>query len=357
MAFISVFPGFTPESGFGLTGNIGDGNSVTITGSGFGTKPNGAKPWLFFEIGKGVLDIDPRSRGTWTTDWSTRTSLEQTVVAPNRTHSLEFQLSQVGGSSAINASGFDMNAGSIKDDTYAFLRIHNNFDGIDLFAGQPSYNIKGMRFWFVVGANNVIAPLYGQQNDSDGNPRMSNTTGPTLFFDNLGAAEEAVFGFRKNEWITDEWELHQGAVDTDEATLKVSRNGYPNVQSPGGTIGDPAAGTFISRDTADPNLYNLFFLYQDQNTTPGPSFDAFMRVDLFYLEDSICHIILSNEPTWEAATASPEVFYEREPQIPTAWADDEVTFTMRRGVHSDFGGKYIYITDSAGTTQKTGQIN
>lgn len=43
MAFISVFPGFTPEAGFGWSGNAADGQTFTITqSSGFGTKAQAA---------------------------------------------------------------------------------------------------------------------------------------------------------------------------------------------------------------------------------------------------------------------------------------------------------------------------
>ena len=78
--------------------------------------------------------------------------------------------------------------------------------------------------------------------------------------------------------------------------------------------------------------------------------------DILYLDDSFFHIIISDEPTWEAASVGPEVFYEREIQIPTAWADDSITITMRRGVHSSFSGKSLYVIDSAGAAQKIGQF-
>ena len=84
MAFISVFPGFTAESGFGLTGNIGDGNSVTITGSGFGTKPHGIGPWAYWEFGKGSVALGAGSRAADAEDWTTNATMLQNTVAPNR---------------------------------------------------------------------------------------------------------------------------------------------------------------------------------------------------------------------------------------------------------------------------------
>ena len=342
-----VEAGFTPESGFGVTGNLFDGGEITITGMNFGTKPNGNAPWMLIEIGKGVLDLDPVSRGSWTTDWSVRGSLDQDIVAPNRTDCFKFALSQTGPDPTMNDTHFNMAANGTKTDTYAFLRVHENFDGIDLFDGASDWNLKGMRFWDDLGVNNLVSPAMGQSNTDHGNPRISPEGGGD-FTQYIGAP----FGLIKNSWFTDEWELHQGTVDVSDATLKFSRSGLVHIFE--GTVEPAVDGTFVSRSTANPDLYNRFWLYNDSITIPPPSFDAFIRADLFYLDDSLCHIILSNEPTWEAATKAPEVLYEREPQIPIAWADISITSIIRQGVHNSLAGLYLYVIDSAGVAQKIG---
>lgn len=346
MAFISVFPGFTAEEGFGLTGNIGDGNSVTITGSGFGTKPNGVGPWLWWDFGSGSTSNGAGSRGTFTENWTTNAALLQNTVAPNRTHSVEMDLASIVGS---------MHTGLIElatsnTDMYMFERSYLNSDGLDMFAFNTIYNLKEHRYAALSanGFNNIFSPNEQGTNEVEGGPRLGaeNVGGDSgsHFFTAAGGFK-AVFGLRKNEWKTDEWQFHQGDVDVSEGTIKMMRNGVVHTHSPNG------GATFVTRTTANNTLMFRFAYMQSAKISGGKVFS-----DILYLDDSFYYIIISDEPTWEAATASPEVFYEREIQIPTAWADGEVTFTMRRGVHSSFAGKYAYIV-SNGIAQKAVQFN
>ena len=102
---------FTPESGFSVSGNIADGNSITITGSSFGTKPHGVQPYMLIEFGANDSNPHSLSRGGWSHTWSANFTMQQTLVAPNRTHSMEYQFFQDNsGHGAINGDALDMGA-------------------------------------------------------------------------------------------------------------------------------------------------------------------------------------------------------------------------------------------------------
>ena len=345
--------GFAPEPGFSLNGSMVDGGSVTLSGTGFGTKPNGAAPFGFIELGNGVEDFDARSRGSWTTDWNPSASMQQNVVAPNRTHSFEYPFDQDDTSQpAVNNTQFDI--GGTADDLYLFVRRHINADGLDMDGANTNYNLKGPRYHpGLIGDNNLISQAYGQAADANGDPRFTaeNTEMGGSYFMNGAAGIQDLFGLRKNEWVTEEWELHQSsAVDVSDATLKNSRDGFPDERCP------PSPGSdtnFISRTTAFPNLYSWLFLYQDQ-LQGDPGFQMMVRMDLVYIEDSKCHIILSDEPTWEAATADPRVIYTREPQIITAWAANSIVMDLRVGVHDSLVNNIMYAIDRNGVSQKAG---
>lgn len=339
-----LVPVFLPESGFSLAGTIGDGNSLTLTGTGFGTKPNGVGPWLYWEFGKNSVVKGAGSRGVFTDSWITNATMLQNTVAPNRTHSLEMDLAVIGNSKSMHTSIILMPTDIV--DFYMFERSYFDQDGIDMFAFNSIYNIKEHRFSALSadGFNNIFSPNEGQSNSVAGNPRLGseNVGEGTHFFASAGGFRD-VFGLRKNEWKTDEWEFHQGAVDVSEATIKLMRNGVVHTHSPNG------GANFISRTTVAPTLMFRFAYMQSAKVSGGKVFSDFL-----YLEDSFCRITLSNEPTWEAATADPEVFYIREPQIPTGWVDLETIFTMRQGIHDTLIGLYLYVTDKNGVTQKAG---
>jgi hypothetical protein len=42
--------------------------------------------------------------------------------------------------------------------------------------------------------------------------------------------------------------------------------------------------------------------------------------------------------------------------LPTAWAGNSITFTMRMGALSSFSGNYLYVVKSDGTALKIGRF-
>jgi len=151
---------------------------------------------------------------------------------------------------------------------------------------------------------------------------------------------------------------NSSAVDVNDGTTKHSVNGYANDFAPGAAQGT----VFTSRTTALPALYQELFMHQE-STVGNPGFQMKISYDVLYVDDSLCHIIISEEAAWDAATApsfsnpgDPEVFYVREPQIPTAWADTSITCQIRQGTHASLSGKYLYVIDSSGVSQKIGQF-
>jgi len=333
--------GFEPESGFSLGGQIVDGGTVTINGSNFGTKPNGVGPMFYWEFGKGSVALGAGSRGSFTGSWTTNAALLQNTVAPNRTHSVEMDLAVIGSSNSMHTGIIDL--GSVPD-MYMFERSRFDQDGVDMFAFATDYNIKEHRYSAVTGFNNIFSPNEATFNGIRGNPRLGSENvgeGTHFFSSSVGA----VFGLRKNEWKTDEWQFHQGDVDVSEGTIKMMRNGTVHTHSPNG------GATFVTRVPAAPDLMFRFAYMQSARESGGKVFS-----DLLYLDDSFCHGIISEEATWESATIDPELFFVREPQIPTAWADTQTRFTIRQGIFASLIGLYFYIIDSAGVSQKIGQF-
>lgn len=347
--------GFAPEPGFSLSGPLVDGGSVRISGSGFGTKPNGAAPLYFYELGNGVRTLDPRSRGTHADTWESNCSLQTDQVAPNRSKSLRytFYMDGVGHSALSGDAGFsDAHDIGAVPDHYLFTRMRINADGTDLFAGLATYNIKGQRVWAPADNDprqNISGPRMGSPDAAPGGPRLKieNMTATDTF----AAGDEAnLFGFRKDEWITDEWQSHTGGIDVVDSTWRFYRNGVAIDHE------FLASTSFVGRKTPDQEDFcNNVFHYQEQ-FSGDPGFQIYWWLDFWYVEDSWHRILLSEEPTYDAGTITPTVVYNREPQIPTAWADTEIDMDLRFGIFGIPVGKYLYVTSGAGVGQKVGQF-
>jgi len=125
-----------------------------------------------------------------------------------------------------------------------------NGDGTDFYDGSPTYNIKGLRYWSAFGGapggNNIFMAAWATSNSVSGNPRTTAAQSDgTHFMGHHGA----IFGLRKDEWLAEEMELHESAVDTSDGTYKRSVNGVANTHAP-----STSTTNFISRTTARPNF-------------------------------------------------------------------------------------------------------
>src|SRR4051812_49415718 len=73
----------------GVTGTVGDGQTITINGSGFGTKAN-AKPLYFWDFGSGTTNTSSLSRQTYSDVF--RGSESSSRVAPNSSAALRVDM-------------------------------------------------------------------------------------------------------------------------------------------------------------------------------------------------------------------------------------------------------------------------
>lgn len=72
------------------------------------------------------------------------------------------------------------------------------------------------------------------------------------------------------------------------------------------------------------------------------SSDAHRLYDDIYVDSTLSRVILANHETYASSTI-------REPQIPSAWATDEITCTLNVGKLGDTSTVYLFVFDSDGT--------
>lgn len=337
--------GFTAEPGLAVSAPAGfvAGATVTISGSGFGTKPGSTGgPLYCFDFGRsGTLTKHPASRGSSSGSWSS-TVITSGVVAPARSYSAQFTRNG-GGAMGLLLTDTDGNETKF----WGFVRNRIPWDGLDAYAAAGStWNVKHWRYWggtasFGEGHNNyLLLRSYGQQNRADGLPRF-NSGGTTSGSSGGNTPTASVFGLQKNTWRYDELRVqHDSGAATDTASAWTMTQGVE-----WGHTNNP----FRERDAGETRWRRLY-LHQFENLPNGTPWQ--INYDFMLVEDSWCRVVISERSTW-----SDSVEHEREPQIPLTWATDEVSFECRPGVFGSLSGKYLYVVTNANTPIKIGRFD
>jgi hypothetical protein len=333
--------GFTPVSGsFGLSGTVGDGQSVTITDlqSRFGTKPNGAKPYGYWDFGKnGYATTDPLSRNVL---HAPETGALATDVKLSRSAAFwKFPIDS-NTDAAYESVGVATDLQPAYPYLYVYYKIRTNWDGLEAYAALTSYNLKGFRFWYASGANNMIFASVGQSNSAPGNPRITwELTEAAAEFGNSHCSPISP----KNVWRTQECFAKQSSgVDVADGQAWMTNDGQASVK-------------YLNKKTrtaAWPNTYRYLHWHQNQFCGFAVSAGKFLGYDLVYVDDSWCRVMVTASSAWSEVSQAAEI------QVPTAWADagNSITFTLRQGEFASLSGKYLYVVKSDNTALKIGQF-
>ncbi len=140
---------------------------------------------------------------------------------------------------------------------------------------------------------------------------------------------------RTNSWNRFEYYIEDlGAVGSYyywvDGALKNSKTNTPFYSS-----GSPAHW---------PNLYIDSYYATDTNNA-----GADIWHDDIYIDITQARVEIGNAPTWTAST-------HREIQIPSAWSDTSITITLNKGSFSNFNNAYLYVIDANGNVNTNGYL-
>ena len=116
-----------------------NGVSVTIKGSGFGSKAN-ASPVQFFDYGSSTTKSSPLSRSAYTSQ--TRGTLSTAVVAPGSRTALQVDLGGGNEKASGPLDGIAFNSSSL----YAWIKHRYEFN-VTTASGPNGFNLKVFRLW------------------------------------------------------------------------------------------------------------------------------------------------------------------------------------------------------------------
>lgn len=331
--------GYTPEANFGYSGTPGSGSfTITSSLSQFGTKPTAAKPLLRWDPADNTLAPHANSRTTsMPLDNSGNANphfgtLATNVVRSGSSRSYEINPDLAGDPNPAVLDGLPISS----TDLYCCLIYRTNFNASDAGAIDSLWNLKSHRWWDSSFAHDLKTG-FGDDGVNDNMVLLFENTASPEQNHQVGSATDSTLP--KNRWLVEEYEIHQGSLNTADAVVRVYHDGKLITTY-----------TDISRTTGTySNIFSLYHTHQFQNVPSGQGYKVYY--DRFHLDDSYCQVYITDQATWDDS-----VTRELMPQITTSWSAGQIDFDQVLGP-MDYHGKYVQVRKSDRSVIRHGRFN
>jgi len=306
----------------GVVGPLAEGKSITLSGSGFGSKSHAAPLlWDNFEGGtNGHLYSDPQygHPEKWTTQ-------VECTYGIGGYHSQEYTNARSYGQGHL--SGLQYLA--TEAPCWARTKI-----GV---VGQQTHLYFSYRYYLVPqGGNHLKMGRIGCDDDVHCWPDVGMTAeGPSYYYHFAdGTTEHSDIGIDplENQWARDAYWAVISSPGGNDGTVGFWRNGVQLYFS-------AAANT---RNAGVHGYYDQVFLPYYSEAGPNT-----LYIDDVYIDDTLSRVELCAGSTW-AAKGNCEI------QIPSGWQASSVTVTVNQGNFAAGGRAYLYVIDSTGTANSSG---
>ncbi|HAR42031.1 MAG TPA: hypothetical protein DCS07_05275 [Bdellovibrionales bacterium] len=341
-----------------VSGTVGNGQSVTISGSGFGTKSRAA-PIKFDMFENGTAGSSLNSRDS---SWVVYECANGGIPNPNcdrkgalyyNTYARSGNLSV--GRHIVNYENFNTNHFTYSPPTQEMFisywwrtaNADTNDDSIVKMSRINSSPAAG-------GSQGSTAiPFYnGSGNTSLGGTfNFSNGSGPYCAFNNGVNMSELFYSNGvaylaappKNTWIRVEMYKKLSTAGVNNGSIFINMLGV-----------DSASNTSaMTRASGYSFLLDTVLLgtedgrgAQDDGTGGLHNYDIFL--DDMYIDSTQARVEICNTSTWSARTAC-------DAQPATAWSAGSITFTVNSGPASASPNRYLYVVDSTGAVNANGR--
>jgi hypothetical protein len=311
-----------------VIGAMSHGTSVVINGSNFGSKPAG--PPLKWDDANGAAGARLEPRG-----WLVANQLQQPDLVdhhlrgtPGEQTIIRLRHGMQGDSDDVGLFGYGNDPNDYLELTAASVPNFKPFPQafyVDYWMyleknGTPGMNWKIIRHHNAAGGDSGGLAWANGRNASDdasfyGSPTWSGLPTPQPYI-TMGSIEGSWHHFQfYNVFATN---------GTGELHLWV--DGIKRSSLTGRTFGSARVNwmfeTQILGDSGNPALAINYF-------------------DDIYLDNTPARVEIGNHPVYANAT-------HREIQIPSAWADNQVTVSLNRGTFPSFSGLYVYVVSAQG---------
>lgn len=295
----------------GTSGTLTHGSSVTISGTGFGSKggTNANKPliWADFES-----SINPTSLGHYTA-WDGTQNLTRNV----------------GGTQYGNSGANVIGTRATGVQAFAFQLVHT-FSS-KLYA-------SGKRRWsaFNTSANYKYFRLW---NDAPSSFLATNLSDGTCYDESYTTQADRFQGVQPsaNVWRAEEFLWRKGT--TTPSGDPITADGYWQMIV-NGTTQQLLNGTLCSNLTANYGQGLGLEVFDNFDTNEDLANGTNIWMDDLYIDDTWARVIVGNASTLASCTT-------REVQIPSSWSDTSINVTLNRGAFGPTDTAYLYVFDSS----------
>lgn len=312
----------------GVSGSFLHGGSLTITGSGFGTKA-AAAPTLWDPFASGTLGqaLTTQGWGTWPTGASGVYSNTRARRAGGQ--SAKFSVSGTGEVTGTR----NQKTGLSLTEAFISLWVY-----IEQVSGARASNFKLFRL--------NVPDLENPGDQLHGSPSIGLTAFPTRFSPytmTMGATYSApeVSVDLVGGWHNLASYAKLGTADVADGVRRFWRDtvGIPEAWG----VPDPLITLGAADDAVAYSQFNLGSLYC--NFSAAAQYDIYVS-DLWIDADQ-ARVVLGNAPTWAGCT-----IHEMQPW--SAWATGEITITANLGAFADDATAYLYVVDASGVVNANG---
>lgn len=283
-----------------VSGTVGQGQTITISGSAFGTKPQAA-PIVFddFENGTGRVEGKPAVQGSWGSgDWSYAVSYSTTQ--PLQGSKVAYH--------AFNST--DYNA-SLYVDPANIPAIYMDFW---MRAVPKSSSLtRNFKPWRVYGPNDA------------------STANDVVFCDSPGwvGLESGGGGWIQRARVWNQWEHYQIAIKFGSNGLFTQhRDGIADLIRLGITAGGDPQGVRIG---------HYWATSADGNCPTNPGADVY--TDLVYVDNTLARVVLGDQPVFDASRVMAI-------QIPSAWSSNQITAKVNTARFASGSTAYVFVVDA-----------
>ncbi len=319
-----------------VSGEWSQGGTVTISGSGLGTKTTpGPVKWDDFEGGS---EGEPLQGWQFWKDNEVQPCYSTQVTRPG---SRQSALCAYRGKHYRNCTFFSRTLGPTQQRVYLSGYYFYRHVG-----GAQSRNIKlwSVGDWPMTSSQAEIAIVQTELRSTT--PAEGGSRAVVAYAVGGRGGQEKWTSATPDTWVRFEVHAVLGDVDQTNGTVQVWR-------TPAGRPTEVLldACEVVNRRKKGTFLYQSFSLFCARNLEIGGVWrdverDYEVYYDDIYIDATPARVELGNAPTWAECTL-------REVQLASAWSETAVTFSLHRGALPE-GPAYLYVVDDDGVTNARG---
>ena len=313
----------------GISGILTSGSTLTISGSGFGTK-NPAKPlvWADFEAG----NMNPSPLGQLSTWYDSQNMGYTTSGCDNGSGCV----TATGSCGACTIGVFYNSFSSPGQKSYVYKKFKMDFAITD-----TSQNWKQMRLWPTTGLG-YTPDLHFSPGDGTLLVEGLPVPGGGYYISPLSAVR-----FPANTWLSEEFLLKGSTQGNTDGLFEILHNN--SLANPPQSYAD----NFMTSNASYPAYMAYWYVVHGvsaNSSTWSPAYPAggiHIWADDIYVDTTWSRVMVCNASTYSACT-------NLTPQIPSAWSDTSITVTLHQGQLPNLNKMYLYVFDSNGNVNTNG---